>query len=67
MNDLIEALTILNKYLAPENRWPTWCNHDIFGVNVDPAIVSEEDIKTLETLDFFPNDENFISYRFGSC
>lgn len=67
MNDLIKALTILNKYLTPEDRWPTWCGHDVFGVSVDPAEVSEEDIKALEELSFIPDDESFISYRFGSC
>lgn len=69
MNDLIKALTILNKYIDSEDRWPTWCGHDVFGVSVDPADVSEEDIKALEELGFFPDEENesFISYRFGSC
>ena len=28
--------------------------------------VSEEDIKALEELDFFPDEESFISFRFGS-
>lgn len=67
MNDLIKALTILSKYIDSGERWPTWCGHDVFGVSVDPADVSEEDIKALEALDFFPDDESFISYRFGSC
>lgn len=68
MNDLIKALTILSKYIDSEERWPTYCEHELFQVKADPADVSEEDIKALEELDFFPDEENesFISYRFGS-
>ncbi len=68
MNDLIKALTILSKYIDSEERWPTYCEHELFRVNADPADVSEEDIKALEELDFFPDEENesFISFRFGS-
>lgn len=66
MNDLIKALTILSKYIDSEERWPTYCEHELFRVNADPADVSEEDIKALEELGFFPDEESFISYRFGS-
>lgn len=67
MNDLIEALNILNKYINPSQKWPTWCEHDVFGVCVDPSIVSENDLARLNELDFIADDDCFISYRFGSC
>ena len=69
MKDLIEALTILAKYMDPEERWPTHCEHDVLYVcHVEPEDVSEEDMKRLDELGFFPNDElGFQSYRFGSC
>jgi hypothetical protein len=67
MNDLIEALNILNKYINPSEKWPTWCEHDVFGVCVDPNIVSENDLARLNELDFIADDDCFISYRFGSC
>lgn len=63
MNDLIKALTILSKYIDSGERWPTYCEHELFRVNAD---VSEEDIKTLEELGFIPDEESFISFRFGS-
>lgn len=69
MNDLIEALTILSKYANP--AYPTHCEHDVLTVMVDPALVSEEDLKRLEELDFTPgseySDEVFTSFRFGSA
>ncbi len=67
MKDLIEALTILLKYDNP--RYPTNCDHDELYVCVNPTKVSRGDIKRLDELGFFPNDDNdgFISFRFGSC
>lgn len=65
MEDLITALTIFLKYGNPYS--PTNCNHDELWVDVDPEIVSADDIKELEELGFIPDDEGFISYRFGSC
>lgn len=70
MKDLIEALTILQKYMDPENRWPTHCEHDVLYVCglIDP--VSREDEKRLEQLGFTPSDEHkgtYKSFRFGSC
>lgn len=67
MNDLIEALSILNKYINPAEKWPTWCEHDVFGVSVDPNMVSENDLARLNELGFINNAYCFISYRFGSC
>tara|TARA_R110000868_G_scaffold404685_1_gene683116 strand:- start:539 stop:742 length:204 start_codon:yes stop_codon:yes gene_type:complete len=67
MNDLIEALQILLKYGNPNN--PTNCEHDELMVVIHPSNVSEEDIKKLDELGFFVNEEYecFSSFRFGSC
>lgn len=68
MNDLIKALQILALYADPEDRWPTNCDHDIFRVSIDPAIVSEEHKAELEELGFYADESipGFCSYRFGS-
>jgi len=65
MNDLIKALLIFAKYDDPYN--PTHCEHDTLFVMIDPEKVSEEDIKELDTLGFFPGDGAFESFRFGSA
>ena len=67
MEDLIEALQILLKYANPIN--PTHFEHDILNVNINSEEVSEEDIKRLDELSFFidEDDNTFSSYRFGSC
>ena len=72
MDNLIEALNIFKKYLTKdyERKYPTQCQHDVLVVNVDPALVSEEDKKRLEELDFTPSEEfeeSFISFHYGSC
>jgi hypothetical protein len=71
VKDLIEALQILAKY-ANDSRNPTHCEHDILTVVcVDPAKVSEEDVKRLDELGFFVSEEygesQFHSFRFGSA
>lgn len=67
MKDLIEALQILLKYGNPIH--PTRCEHDEMAVDIDPSLVSEEDIKELDDLGFFPDEDesDFKSFRFGSC
>lgn len=70
MRDLIEALQILLKY-GNYNR-PIHCEHDILTIcDIDPAIVSKEDIIKLDKLGFKVWDEYgeeaFHSYKFGSC
>jgi hypothetical protein len=67
MDDLILALQIFRKYANPE--WPTHCEHDILIVDVSPNLLSEEDIEILEELGFHINedDDDFYSYKFGSC
>ena len=67
MKDLIEALQIFSKY--SDTEWPTHCEHDELRVCVDPAIVSKEDIKRLDELGFFPEEDEdcFLSFKFGSA
>lgn len=68
MDNLIEALTILRKYASP--LFPTHCEHDMLYVNVDPALVSPEDIARLRELCLTPDIESgnmFSSSYFGSC
>jgi hypothetical protein len=66
VDDLIKALQILRKYDNPE--YPTWCDHDVLGVAIDPDLVSDEDKKILEELGFDEDsDGGFTSYKFGSC
>ena len=70
MDDLIKALTILNKYLDGYNKkYPTSCEHDGLYVQVDYKKISQEDINELETLGFIPCEYlgNMVSYRYGSC
>lgn len=70
MDDLIKALTILNKYLDGYNKkYPTSCDHDSLYVQVDYKKISQEDINELETLGFIPCEYlgNMVSYRYGSC
>lgn len=67
MKDLIKALQILLKYGNPKN--PTNCKHDVLNVDISSDKVSNEDIKALDKLGFFIDDEDntFSSFRFGSC
>lgn len=68
MKELIEALQIFLKY---GNRdYPTNCSHDYLWVNVDVKKVSDEDLKRLDELGFFPDEEigeGFGSFKYGSC
>lgn len=70
MKDLIKALQILLKY-ANDDRNPTHCEHDqlYIGCGIELTEVTEVDIKELEELGFFWDEESdgFISFRFGSC
>jgi hypothetical protein len=67
MEDLIKALQILLKYGNP--KYPFHCEHDYLYVNIQYELVSEEDLKTLDELGFFHDEENdgFGSFRYGSC
>ncbi len=71
METLIKALQIFLRYGNPE--WPTCCEHDVLYVDIDPSIVSLEDIEELDKLGFMVGDDHeqwdggFYSYKFGSC
>jgi len=68
MDDLIKALQIFLKYKNP--KWPTNCSHDVLSImELGRDEVSEDDIKTLDSLGFFWSDEYdcFISFKFGSA
>ena len=70
MDDLIKALTILNKYLEGYNKdYPTSCEHDALYVQVDYTKISQEDLDELQILGFIPCEDlgNMVSYRYGSC
>ena len=65
MGDLIQALQILQRYT--DKKYPTNCSHDELWVEVDPDLVSKEDVAALAELSFVPSDGGFVSFRFGSC
>ncbi len=67
MKDLIEALTILNKYGNPQ--FPTHCEHDVLRVDIEFADVSLDDQARLAELGFVEDEEfgKFLSFRYGSC
>jgi hypothetical protein len=69
MEDLIKALTILLKYLDdPNAQSPLNCEHDTLWImEVSPDDVSDEDHAELLALGFFPSDDAFMSFRFGSA
>jgi hypothetical protein len=67
MKDLIEALSIMYKYVGDVDN-PTHCEHDVLHVACSPSDVSQEDVDRLEELGFFPDEfDGFSSFRFGSC
>ncbi len=65
MEDLIKALQIFCEYGNP--YCPTHCEHDRLTVCIDPEIVSDEDKVKLDKLNFYPDEDCFMSYRFGSA
>lgn len=68
MKELIKALQILSKYVEGYNEnYPTHCEHDVLHVIVNPEKVSGDDKDELAKLGFFPEDDCFISYKYGSC
>lgn len=68
MKELIKALQILSKYVEGYNEnYPTHCEHDELQVIVDPKKVSDDDKEELVKLGFFPQDDYFVSYKYGSC
>lgn len=71
MNDLIEALQIVEKYMTDyQKKHPTGCEHDVLWLNVDVEKIAYDDFNRLGELSFFPSEEfagSLVSYRFGSC
>ena len=70
MEDLIKALTILNKYLEGyQKKYPTTCEHDVLFVQVDYTKISNDDLNELRDLGFRPREDlgNMMSTRYGSC
>lgn len=66
LSGLVEALNIFLKY--GDVDYPTYCEHDVLMVYVNPSVVSEEDIKRLDELGFFVSDEAcFKSFKYGSA
>ena len=67
MKELIQALNIFLKYGSPDH--PTWCEHDTLHIDIKPEEVSEEDKVKLEDLGFYicEDEEEFYSYKYGSC
>lgn len=53
---LIEILKILQNY-GIDDTYPCWAEHDVIGFNVDPMIISDEDLESLEELGVFYNAE----------
>ena len=71
MKDLIEALTILSKYLTDDEYFynrPINCEHEELYVSVDNSKISEEDMERLIDLGFIPDEDTgyMVSYRYGS-
>lgn len=69
MDDLIEALGILKKYMNTEERCPTICEHDVLIVLCDNKKLPEADTLRLNELGFFFSKEfsYWASFRFGSA
>jgi len=70
MKKLIKALKIFLKYGNP--KYPTYCSHECLYVEIDPKLVSEDDIKKLRKLGFNPGEEDceefsggFYSFHYG--
>ena len=60
MNELIEAFTILSKYLSDYgNKFPTLCEHDVFYVcEVNVSDITAEEVRRLYELGFIPGNQD---------
>lgn len=69
MKDLIEALTILAKYMPDDTYAPTHCEHDVLSVcgGIEDGTVSPKDAERLAKLGFHWGEDCWQSFRFGSC
>lgn len=73
MQDLIEALTILKKYLIKQAdaylyKYPTKCKNGKLLVCVKYININKQDLERLEDLGFEPDEFTgyMVSYRFGT-
>jgi hypothetical protein len=67
IRDLIEALEIFAKYNVNAS---IHCEHDTMYIcYISPDEVTEKDKTRLDELGFFDSsdDDNFMSFRWGSC
>lgn len=65
MKDLIEALQIMLTRGDVHN--PTHCEHcelHVFPVDME---FTDEQFTRLEELGFFPDEDRFVSFKYGSC
>jgi len=66
MKGLIKALQILLKYGNPD--YPTHCEHDVLYIcGIEPEKVSKKDLKELDKLGFIIDNDDFMSFRYGSA
>lgn len=66
MENLIKALQILLKYGNPD--YPFQCEHDmVYVCGIDPDDVTGEDTAELKALGFVIEDDQFVSYKYGSA
>lgn len=74
MKEVIEALTILSRYVEDDSyqaNYPLNCSHDLLWVNVSPDLVSDADKARLEELGFHVGEGDteggFYSFKYASC
>ena len=68
MSDLIKALQIFLKY--KDVKYPTNCRDDVLEImDINESDISADDIKALDDLGFYWDDDNevFYSFKFGSA
>lgn len=67
IDDLIKALQICAKYMAPEDS-ATWTAHDELHVGAEVERISADDLEALDDLGFIPNEWGcLVSFRYGSA
>lgn len=70
MDDLIEALQLMNSKLKRGVSHPCHCGHfELWVYGTNKSDFTEAELKRLGELGFNWSDENdgFYSFRFGSC
>lgn len=69
MDDLIQALLIIKKYVGDVTN-PFHCEHDVLTIGkLNPDDMTVADLRRVEALGFFVNEDEecLQSFRFGSC